>query len=92
MLSANTASKMPNAKVKKKAWWNKYLEKEGDPSKLICLVEGCGKEISRGKTGTPRGGLSTHVDAQDHLEECRDGGQCQQSCQGDGGGREGKEG
>ena len=57
----------------KSAFWKYFEEREGkkfiiylqsyyivgDPSKMTCLISGCGKEISRGKTGTVRGKLSS---------------------------------
>ena len=40
--------------------WNWFEEKPGDPSKALCQVVRCKKPIvSRGKTGTMRGKLST---------------------------------
>ena len=39
---------------KKLKVWRYYQEVPGDYTKVICTVEGCVKEISRGKTGAKR--------------------------------------
>ena len=42
---------------KSSALWDYFVEKKEDFTFVICKVPDCGKEISRGKTGVPRGGL-----------------------------------
>ena len=51
---------------KKSSLWDYFEEVVGDPTFVMCKVGNCGKNISRGKTGTPRSrlsntGLRTHL-------------------------------
>ena len=48
--------------------WEYFKEEVGDPTFVICQIQGCQAKISRGKTGTERSrlsntGMSTHLES-----------------------------
>jgi len=48
--------------------WDYFEEVEEDPSSVKCKVGDCDKKISRGKSGTPRSGLS-NTGMRSHLKK-----------------------
>ena len=44
---------------RRKSFWKYFVEEEGDPSTVICLISGCEAKVSRGKAGSPSGRLSS---------------------------------
>ena len=58
-----------NMSKKRSSLWSHYQEKADDPTTVVCKIGECRKEISRGKSGTPRSRLS-NTGMRSHLKNC----------------------